>query len=79
MTSSHDLDRDELTARMLGPRQAELTCEECFEALDAYVEAELAGADADRLVPGLAPHLAGCPACREDHESLRGYVASATS
>jgi hypothetical protein len=78
MTSHEHLDRDELSARMLGPREAELTCEQCFEVLDRYVEAELAGADAERLFPGLGPHLAGCPACREDHESLRDY-ASATS
>ena len=25
-------------------------------------------------VPGMAAHLDGCPACREDHESLRSLV-----
>ncbi len=25
-------------------------------------------------VPGMAAHLVGCPACREDHESLRALV-----
>ena len=64
-------DRDpDLLARLLGPAEAELTCEECFEQLDRYVELERDGRDADAAVPGMAPHLEGCPACREDHDSL---------
>jgi anti-sigma factor RsiW len=27
-------------------------------------------------VPGMRAHLEGCPACREDHESLRELVRS---
>jgi hypothetical protein len=68
-----NLDEDRL-ARVLGPAEREVTCEECFEQLDRYVELELAGVDADGAVPGLRPHLAGCPACREDHDSLLAYV-----
>jgi hypothetical protein len=60
--------------RLLGPRGPEVSCEECFERLDEYVELELAGEDADARVPGMAAHLDGCPACREDHESLRELV-----
>ncbi len=63
-------------ARILGPGEPELTCEECFEHLDRYVELELAGSDADAQIPGMAAHLGGCPACREDHESLRAYVSA---
>ena len=64
-----------LVTRLLGPEGPEVTCEECFERLDEYVEAELAGRDPEQDVPGMAAHLAGCPACREDHESLRDLVA----
>ena len=60
---------------LLGPEGPEVSCEECFERLDEYVELELAGADADRRIPGMRAHLEGCPACREDHESLRELVA----
>jgi hypothetical protein len=60
---------------LLGPAGPELTCEECFEHLDRYVELEVSGADADAGVPGMRAHLAGCPACAEDHESLRALVA----
>ena len=68
-------DRD-LLATLLGPAKPEISCEECFEELDRYVELELAGRDADRELPGMRPHLQGCPACREDHESLTAFVRS---
>jgi hypothetical protein len=61
---------DELRARLLGPDGPEVSCEECFELLDSYVELELADADADARLPGMREHLLGCPACREDHDSL---------
>jgi anti-sigma factor RsiW len=66
-----------LIARLLGPRGPEVSCEECFERLDEYVDAELRGEDADARLPGLRAHLEGCPACREDHASLRALAASA--
>ncbi len=51
---------------LLGPTGPEVSCEECFEHLDEYVER--------RGVPGMAAHLEGCPACREDYESLLALV-----
>ena len=50
----------------------------CFAELDRHVELELAGADPDAHLPGLRAHLAGCLACREEHESLRALVAGDT-
>jgi hypothetical protein len=70
-------DRPELEqalGRLLGPDEPELGCEECFDELDRYVELQLAGADAAAAVPGLRAHLVGCPACHEEHESLRALV-----
>ena len=60
--------------QLLGPAAPEIGCDECFEELDRYVELELAGANADAAVPGLREHLTGCPACCEEHESLRALV-----
>ena len=62
--------------RMLGPGRPELSCEQCFAQLDRYVEAELAGAPSDTVVPRLRAHLAGCPACAEDHRSLLDLLRS---
>jgi hypothetical protein len=61
---------DQTVKRLLGPAEPEVGCDTCFEELDRYVELELSGADADAAVPGLRAHLEGCPACREEHESL---------
>jgi hypothetical protein len=55
---------------LLGPEEPELGCDECFDALDRYVELEAAGADADAEIGGMRAHLAGCPACAEEHDSL---------
>jgi hypothetical protein len=65
----------DLIRALLGPAGPELTCEQCFEELDRYVELELAGQEADREVPGMSAHLDGCPACREEHESLLSLSA----
>jgi len=66
----------DLLGALVGPTGPELTCEECFEHLDRYVDVELAGGDADAAVPGMQAHLQGCPACAEDHDSLRALVES---
>ncbi|HET7808816.1 MAG TPA: hypothetical protein VFK71_09960 [Gaiellaceae bacterium] len=72
MSDNHDL--DQTIGRVLGPAEEELGCDACFELLDRYVELELAGTDADAAIPGLRAHLAGCPACREEHDSLYALV-----
>ena len=74
---SADNRQRELIIRLLGPAGHEVTCEECFELLDEFVDLELAGEDADGRLPGMREHLQGCPACREDHESLRTMVSGA--
>jgi anti-sigma factor RsiW len=73
---STDRANRDLIARLLGPAEPEVTCERCFELLDEYVDLELAGEDADARLPGMRAHLVGCPACREDHASLRALVAA---
>jgi len=67
-------DLKQALGRLLGPADPEVGCEECFDELDRYVELELAGLDADAAIPGLRAHLDGCPACREEHASLRALV-----
>jgi hypothetical protein len=77
MTDDRIIERRRLIAALLGPAEPELTCEQCFEHLDRYVDTALSGADADRAVPGMRAHLIGCPACAEDHHSLLEYVRHA--
>jgi len=76
MTDSRPIPITDRLRGMLGPSGPELTCDECFEQLDRYVELELSRTDADAAVPGMAAHLQGCPACSEDHDSLRDLVTA---
>jgi len=69
-----DKKRSAILGRVLGPDAPELTCEQCFEELDRYVELTLAGEPADARIPGMRAHLEGCPACAEDFGSLRDLV-----
>jgi len=65
---------DPTLKRLLGSNEPELDCNACFAQLDRYVELELSRAPVDVLVPGLRAHLVGCPACAEEHKSLRALL-----
>jgi hypothetical protein len=73
MTDRPDL--KQALGRLLGPADREIGCDACFRELDRYVELEVAGRDADAAIPGLRAHLDGCPACREEHDSLYALVS----
>jgi len=79
-----------LTERLLGPDGPELGCDQCFEYLDHYVEAEASGDPAldgcpgcvspdacarARACLGMRAHLQGCPACAEEYASLKALLA----
>lgn len=72
------MERPELNqalGRLLGPAGPEVGCDVCFDELDRYVELAVACLDADTVIPGLRAHLDGCPACREEQESLYALVS----
>ncbi|MFN8110026.1 MAG: hypothetical protein U0Y82_09315 [Thermoleophilia bacterium] len=56
--------------RMLGRSGPDVGCDACFAHLDRYAELVLRGAGADLVLPGMHAHLAGCPACEEEYDSL---------
>lgn len=58
-----------------GMKEAAIGCDEAFAYLDAYVEAVLAGKDAQALFPDVAEHLEHCKACAEEFEMLKLAVA----
>ncbi|MEX2197009.1 MAG: hypothetical protein WD844_17175 [Thermoleophilaceae bacterium] len=76
MSEPGDTRPRDLLKTILGPAGPEITCEQCFEQLDVYVEHELDGRNAEAAVPGMGAHLEGCPACKEDHESLLALLRS---
>jgi hypothetical protein len=51
-----------------------LSCEDCFELMDVYVETILADPDSTDL-PEMDAHLSGCAACAEETQSLLLLVA----
>ena len=79
MNDDHTRERRRLIDVLLGPDEPELTCEECFEQLDRYVDLQVLAADAvaDAAVPGMRAHLRGCPACLDDHASLLAFLGHA--
>lgn len=70
---SMDQDRD-LLRRAFGPDGPEVGCDECFDLLDRYAELAAAGREPAAEMPAMRAHLDGCPACREDFESLRDLL-----
>lgn len=51
-------------------------CDLAFQALDRYAEAEAAKTGPDLRFPGVAAHLAACPACRQDYQGLLAAITS---
>lgn len=50
--------------------EIEIGCDECFERLDSYAEAELSGLDASAAMPLVGDHLDKCADCRSNFEAL---------
>ncbi|MDP9480888.1 MAG: hypothetical protein M3R38_35365 [Actinomycetota bacterium] len=68
-----DADRDDLDKILMAvshTREEEIGCDECFELLDRFVEAELSGLDAAEAMPLVEDHLQKCGDCREEFEAL---------
>ena len=68
-----------LIERLVGPTDQELSCEECCDFLDAYVELHLDAGTARLPTPGCrrcARTCGGVPACRDDYDSLLALVLS---
>ena len=57
-----------LAEAVAGP--LDLSCEECEDTLDLYVDDELGGRDVRRLYPVVWRHLRTCARCRQAHDLL---------
>ena len=51
-------------------RETEIGCDECFDRLDRFAEAELYGLDATMAMPLVGDHLDKCEDCRSKVEAL---------
>lgn len=59
---------DEQAERFVMDAGLWMSCDECFDHLDEYVE--MSGADGADWYPAMTSHLSTCRACREEVESL---------
>lgn len=55
---------------ILSVDEEDLSCEECFDLLDSYIDVELTGEDAAAQFPEVAQHLSRCPACWREYQDL---------
>ena len=51
-------------------RETEIGCDECFERLDSFAEAELHGVETSTAMPLVGDHLQKCEDCRSKFEAL---------
>lgn len=68
------MNRSELIRLLHTSTSEDAGCEETFALLDQYVEAELAGRDAETLWPAVAEHLRHCGPCSEEHAALLALI-----
>ncbi len=50
--------------------ETEIGCDECFEKLDRFAEAELSGLEARSVMPLVGDHLDRCADCHSTFEAL---------
>ena len=50
--------------------ETEIGCDECFEWLDSFAEAEQSGVEASAAMPLVGDHLDKCADCRSKFEAL---------
>jgi len=73
MSQAHMSLTDQQARRLILDTEPYLSCDDCFDLVDGYVEALLSGAESD--LPAMRTHLAGCAACAEEARSLVVFVA----
>lgn len=52
----------------------EISCDECFEEIDRFVDLTLAGKNAAEMLPLVQSHLNRCRDCKEEFEALLSVV-----
>lgn len=64
--------------RIMDTREYELSCSDCFEMLDLYVDLELAGVDVENKLAPVKEHFHQCKVCQEEYQLLRELASSHT-
>jgi len=59
-----------MTRSIASTRDDEIGCDDCFEFVDIFVEAELQGKKPAEALPLVEDHLNRCTNCRDEFEAL---------
>jgi hypothetical protein len=73
MTTSTPRSSDDVVAGLIADTSPYLSCDECFERLDEYVETR--SRNPEHTDAAMDAHLHGCAACHEEAEGLLELVA----
>ena len=63
---------------ILNTQDEDITCDECFEHLDIYVDKLQEGADPAVVLPMVQSHLAQCRCCEAEFKSLISILEGET-
>ena len=58
--------------------EVELSCDEVFDLMDQYVESDVRGEDAAKLLPLVQKHLERCRDCHEEYEALARVIEASS-
>lgn len=59
-----------LVQMVIGTRDDEIGCDDCYHQVDRFAELTLNGRNAAEAMPLVQRHLDGCAECREEFEAL---------
>jgi predicted anti-sigma-YlaC factor YlaD len=57
--------------KIASTQESEISCSDCFEIIDVYVDLELAGQAPEARLPMVKQHLDQCQVCREENDLVR--------
>ncbi len=55
---------------VIGTKEEEIGCDDCFDKLDSFIEMKLAGKSPEQAMPLVQDHLQRCKDCRQEYEAL---------
>jgi hypothetical protein len=61
------------------PSEDEITCGECYDVIDQYVDMLRAGQDPETVLPKVKEHLGQCHCCDMEFRALISILEAATS
>lgn len=61
----------QLLQRIIDTQPEEISCTECFDLINLYVDQELGGAPVETQLPQFKQHIHQCLICRQEYQLVR--------